>query len=172
MSEPALMRGSAYTTATLKLRRYRRSWTVNEQGRFVKASTGLYDLGRQRVVPYFGIKSMASTANNLPGPPTGTAGNAPAPSPAATPAQRGNLRPAYPPPSPLRRMATTTRPGSRNLPGDLRRPRLHRHHVRRPPGNRRRARTRLGPRHQSLAGCIARKRSLGEDPGALMMPPG
>jgi hypothetical protein len=35
---------------------------------------------------YFGIKSMANTANNLAGPPTGTAAPRPAPAPAAAPA--------------------------------------------------------------------------------------
>jgi hypothetical protein len=37
---------------------------------------------------YFGIKSMANTANNLAGPPTGTAtpGSAPVPAPAPAPA--------------------------------------------------------------------------------------
>jgi hypothetical protein len=82
--------------AILGITHFATSGTVNSQilPQVVAILSSAFTAIATMTTAYFGIKSMANTANNLAGPPTGTAVPRPAPTttPTPTPTPRSRIR--------------------------------------------------------------------------------
>jgi hypothetical protein len=71
--------------AILGITHFAASGAANGQTQVVAILSAAFTAIGTTTAAYFGIKSMANTANNLAGPPTGTAAPGPAPAPAPVP---------------------------------------------------------------------------------------